>query len=52
MQQCNLFISIPFVVGNADWDTVPTYANVASSVKRSYLNAVLAEMHGFAEDAQ
>ncbi len=51
MQQCNLFISIPFVVGNADWDTAPTYANVASSVKRSYLNAVLAEMRGFAEDA-
>lgn len=52
MQQCNLFISIPFVVGHADWDTAPTYANTAPAVKRSYLDAVLAEMHGFAEDAQ
>lgn len=51
MQQCNLFISIPFVVGGADWDTEPTYANTAPAVKRSYLAAVLAEMRGFAGDA-
>ena len=51
MQQCNLFISIPFILGNADWDTAPTYANTAPAVKRSYLDAVLAEMRGFADEA-
>lgn len=51
MQPCNLFISIPFVIGDANWDAEPVYANTAPAAKRSYLAAVLAEMRGFAEEA-
>lgn len=51
MQPCHLFVSIPFVIGEAGWDGEPVYPNTAPEVKRAYLNAVLAEMRGFADDA-
>lgn len=51
LQACDLFINIPFTTRPIDVLDTNCYANTPPAVKRAYLQAVLAEMEGFSEEA-
>ena len=52
LQACDLFINIPFTTRAVDALDTNCYANTPPAVKRAYLQAVLAEMEGFSEEAR
>ncbi len=51
MQTCDLFVSIPFVVNPAAGIDDNAYARTSPTVKAAYVNALLREMEGFADEA-
>lgn len=50
-QACDVFVSIPFTIDDGVKVDGAVYPHTAPAVKKAYLDAVLAEMQGFAEEA-